>query len=56
MEHEMLLLDADFKVVARMTARRKHKADVAQVGEHIFRTDEVGASIASIGSTFEERE
>ena len=28
MEHEMLLVDADFKVVARMKARRKH-ADVA---------------------------
>lgn len=48
MEHEMILMDADFNPVVRMTARRR--AGVAQVGERNFRTVEVGASIASTGS------
>lgn len=37
MEHEMLLVDADFKVVARMKARRKH-ASQAQQAAHLIRT------------------
>ena len=48
-------LNADLREVLKRLAE-KHNADVAQVGERIFRTDEVGASIASIGSTLEERE
>lgn len=56
MEHEMLLLDADFKVVARMTGRMKQKADVAQVAERFPRKEQGGSSSDSIGSIFEERE
>lgn len=56
MTHRMILMSHDFKVLKVVVAKRKHKADVAQVGERIFRTDEVGASTASIGSTFEESE
>lgn len=57
MEHEMLLLDADFKtVLARMTARRKQHATVAQAEEQPIRTRQVGVSITSGSSTFEERE
>ena len=36
MEHEMLLVDADFKPIARMTARRKH-APLAHQEEHRIR-------------------
>lgn len=41
MEHEMLLLDADYRTVcARMTVRRKGHAIVAQVTEHCIRNAE----------------
>ena len=54
MEHRMILATADLsKIYKVVVARRKH-ATVAQVEERIFRTDEVGASIASAGSNFEE--
>ena len=55
MTHRMILMSHDFKEVkAILIARRK--ASIAQVEERIFRTDEVGASIASAGSTHKERE
>ena len=53
MTHRMILLDADFKTIKRMIVARR-KADVAQVGEHLFRTQEGGASNASIGSMIDE--
>ena len=34
-EHEMLLLDADFKVVARMIGRRKHASQAQQEAENL---------------------
>lgn len=51
----MILLDADFKPVARMTARRKHDVGVAQAAEHSPRKREDGSSSDPAGSTFEER-
>ncbi len=43
MDHEMILLDADFRTVcARMTARRKQNAPLAQQEERGFRTPEIG--------------
>jgi len=54
MEHEMILVDADFKVVARMTARRKHDAGVAQVAEHSPRKREDGSSSDPTGPSLEE--
>jgi hypothetical protein len=53
MTHKMILMDADFKTVRKMIVARR-KASIAQVEERIFRTDEVGASIASAGSMIDE--
>lgn len=53
MTHRMILMSHDFKEVHKIVVARR-KASIAQVEERIFRTDEVGASIASAGSNFEE--
>jgi hypothetical protein len=58
MEHEMLLLDADFKPVARMVARRKENKH-CRVSSDDRASDsypEYGSLILPLGSTFEERE
>jgi hypothetical protein len=49
MTHKMILMSHDFKEVLKIVVARR-KASIAQVEERIFRTDEVGASIASAGS------
>jgi len=50
----MLLLDADFKVVARMTARRK--APLAQQEELAIRTRRNGVRGVDGAPEFDERE
>ena len=62
MEHEMILMDADFRTVCvRLTARRKRNAGVAQVveqpgskyaslvqqAEHGFRTPDTGVQVVN---------
>lgn len=55
MEHEMILLEADFRsVCARLTARRK--VSVAQAAEHPIRNREVESSSDSAGSMIEEED
>ena len=55
MEHEMILLDADFRsVCARLTARRK--APLAQQEEHGIRTPENGVRGVSGAPEKEEGE
>lgn len=51
MTHRMMLVSHDFTKVHSIVVARRRQAGVAQVEERIFRTDEVGASIASTGST-----
>lgn len=55
MEHEMLLMDADFRVVARMTARRKH-AGMAEVDMHLLRNEDHSGSTPDSCSSFKESE
>ena len=45
MEHEMILLDADFRTVcARLVARRKHNAGMAEVDMHLPRNEDYSGS------------
>jgi hypothetical protein len=54
MEHEMILLDADFRTVcARMTARRKNASEVRQ-DERFIRNEEEDGSSPSRSSSLEE--
>ena len=56
MEHEMILVNADFKVVARMTARRKQHAGMAEEAMHLLRNEDHSSSTLDARSSFEERE
>ncbi len=57
MEHQMILLDADLKTVrAKVVARRKHHAGVAQVAEHGIRIPEGESSNDSTSPNSEEHE
>jgi hypothetical protein len=53
MEHEMILLDADFKTVLARQAQ-KFNAGVSQVEVSVPRKDECGVSTTSACSSFEE--
>jgi hypothetical protein len=55
MEHEMLLLDADFKPVARMVARRKQHAGMADMDMHLPRKQDYSGSTPDSSPTFDER-
>lgn len=56
MEHEMILLCADYRTVcARMTARRKHNAGMAD-SERLLRTEEYAGENPAASSTSEEHE
>ena len=56
-EHEMILLDADFRTdCARLTARRKQHAEMAEVDMHLLRNEDYSGSTPDFRSTFEERE
>ena len=58
MEHEMILLDADFRTVcARLTARRKRKdAGMAEEAMHHSRNVDYSCSTQDARSTLEESE
>jgi hypothetical protein len=55
-EHEMLLLDADFKVVARMVGKMKKHAGMAEEAMHHIRNVDYSCSTQDARSTFEESE
>ena len=56
-EHEMILLDADFKTVcARMTARRKQHAGMAEVDMHRPRKADYSCSTQDTSPILNESE
>lgn len=55
-EHEMLLLDADFKVVARMVGRMKNDCRVSSDDRASDSYPEDGSLSLPLGSSFEEGE
>ena len=55
MEHEILLMDADFKVVVRMTARRKH-AGMAEEAMHRPRKADYSCSTQDTSPILNESE
>jgi hypothetical protein len=55
-EHEMLLLDADFKVVARMIGRMKKHAGMAEEAMHRPRKADYSCSTQDTSSRLDESE
>ena len=57
MEHEMILLDADFRTVcARLVARRKHNAGMAEVDMHLPRKEDYSGSTPDASPILQESE
>jgi hypothetical protein len=55
MEHEMILLDADFRsVVKRLTARKKVDAGMAEVDMHLSRKEDYSGSTPDASPSSEQ--